>query len=239
MTLRFLQIQLATLRLYIGTHLYVFVFLPYAILVSYVRSDRLPALKQQFVRTVFAIVGKRLRVSGRQHVRPDRAYVIISNYPSGYAGFALVGAFPSARLVAHAFIRNVPLLGQAMRRVGAVFVRPGRKGLGLAAIDMGLRDPEHVSSIIILPEGGRTPDGRIHRFRRGFVHILRQTELDLLPVTLNGLFQLKPATRIYADPAAAPEMIIHPPVSHARLSQLSDEGVLELAHGLIASVYRP
>ena len=129
MIARFLQILLATLRLYIGTHLYVFAFLPYAILVSYIHEDRMPALKEQFVRTIFAVVGMRLRVSGRENVRPDRTYVIISNYPSGYAGFALVGEFPSARIVAHAFIRNVPLLGQAMRRVGAVFVRPGKKGL--------------------------------------------------------------------------------------------------------------
>jgi 1-acyl-sn-glycerol-3-phosphate acyltransferase len=239
MIVRFFQILLVTLRLYIGTHLYVFVFLPYAILASYVDRNRLPALKQQFVRTVFAIVGKRLRVSGRENVHPDRAYVIISNYPSGYAGFALVGEFPSARLVAHAFIKNVPLLGQAAGRMGAVFVSPGRKGLGRAAIDVSLRDQQNVRSIIILPEGGRTADGRIHRFRRGFVYILRQTNLDLLPVTLNGLFQLKPISRIYADPAAAPEMIIHPPVSHSRLLQLSDDQVLELAHDLIASVYRP
>jgi len=239
MIARFFQILLATLRLYIGTHLYVFAFLPYAILVSYIDRDRLPALKQQFVRTVFAIVGKRLKVSGRENVRPDRAYVIISNYPSGYAGFALAGEFPSARIVAHAFIRNIPLLGQAMRRVGAVFVRPGRKGLGRAAIDVSLREWKNVPGIIILPEGGRTPDGEIHRFRRGFVHILRQTNLDLLPVTLNGLFHFKPVGRIYADPAAEPEMIIHPPVGHAQLLELSDEQVLQLAHDLIASAYRP
>jgi 1-acyl-sn-glycerol-3-phosphate acyltransferase len=239
MIARFFQILLATLRLYIGTHLYVFVFLPYAILASYIDRDRMPALKQQFARAVFAVVGKRLRVSGREHVRPDRACVIISNYPSGYAGFALVSEFPSARIVAHAFIRNVPLLGQAMRRVGAMFVRPGRKGLGRAAIDVSLREWTNVPSIIILPEGGRTPDGQIHRFRRGFLHILRQTNLDLLPVTLNGLFQLKPATRIYADPAADPEMIIHPALSQARLRELDDEQVLQLARDLIASVYRP
>ena len=239
MTSRFIRLVLATLSMYIGTHLFVLVFLPFAIVASYLGRVGIPALKQRFVRSLFAIVGKELKIAGRENVQPDHEYVIISNYPSFYAGFALVGAFPYARIVAHAFMKRVPLVGQALSRVGAIFVQPGRNGLGRAAIDISLRDRAITPSIIILPEGARTPDGRIKRFRRGFIRILRQTSLDLLPVTLNGLHQLKPVRRIYADPAAELEMIIHPPVSHATMLQMSDDDVLKMAHDVIASVYRP
>ena len=217
---RVIQIIVVTLSMYIVTHLFVLVFLPFAILVTYFDKDKIPALKQWFVRTLFAIVGKELRISGRENVQPDHAYVIISNYPSFYAGFALIGAFPCACIVVHAFVKRVPLVGHALRRMGAVFVQPGRAGLGRAAIDLSLRGRQVMPSVIILPEGARTPDGRLHRFRRGFIHILRQTSLDLLPVTLNGLYQLKPVRRLYADPDADPGMIIHPPVSHDATSSI-------------------
>jgi len=236
---RLVRCIVVTLSMYIVTHLFVLVFLPFGILVTYLDKDRIPALKQWFVRCLFAIVGKELKISGRENVQPDHDYVIISNYPSFYAGFALIGAFPSARIVAHAFIRKVPLIGQTLSRLGAVFVQPGRAGLGRAAIDTSLRSGEVIPSVIILPEGARTPDGRIQRFRRGFIHMLRQTSLDLLPVTFNGLYQLKPVRRLYADPEAEPEMIIHAPVSHASTLQMSDEELLTMAHAVIASVYRP
>jgi 1-acyl-sn-glycerol-3-phosphate acyltransferase len=236
---RSIRIILATLSMYIVTHLLALVFLPFAILMSYLDRDSLPALKRWFVRSLFAIVGKELRVSGRENVQPDHEYVIISNYPSFYTGFALIGAFPSACVVAQAFVRKVPLVGQALSRMGAIFVQPGRRGLGRAAIDISLRGRAAIPSIIILPEGARTPDGRIHRFRRGFIHILRQTSHDLLPVTFNGLYQLKPVRRLYADPDPEPEMLINTPVSHAIIVQTSDEELLGMAHDVIARVYRP
>jgi 1-acyl-sn-glycerol-3-phosphate acyltransferase len=233
------RILLATLSMYFVTHLFVFAFLPLATMASLLDPGVMLALRPWFMRTLFAIVGKELNIVGRENVSPDGAYVIISNYPSFYAGFALMGVFPTARIVAHAFTSRVPLLGQALRRVGAVFVQPGRGGAGKAAIDTSLRDPAPIDSIIILPEGARTPNGRICRFRRGFLYILRQAGLDLLPVTLNGFYQLKPVRRLYADPDAQIEMIIHPPVDHVALAQMSDQEVLSTAHDLIASAYRP
>lgn len=225
--------------MYIVTHLFVFVTLPFAILISYVDKGRIPTLKQWFVKSLFSIVGKELKVSGYDNVEPDHAYVIVSNYPSFYAGFSLIGVFPRASVVAHAFLKRIPLLGQILRRVGTIFVQPGRAGHGRKAIELGLSDRDEVPSVIILPEGARTPDGRIHRFRRGFISILRQTSLDLLPVTFNGLYQLKPLKRLYLDPDAEPEMVIHTPVSNSTARQMSDVELLTMVHSVIGSVYHP
>jgi len=228
-----------TLSLYIATHLFVFTVLPVAILISYVNKARIPALKRWFARSVFTIVGKQVRITGRENADPNGTYVIIANYPSGYAGFALVGAFPRASLVAHAFLKNIPLLGQILRRLGTIFVRPGTAGRGRRALDFHLSGPTTRSSVIILPEGGRTPDGKIHRFRRGFIYFLRHSTMDLLPVTLNGFYQLKPAGRSYLDPRAQLEMVIHPPVSCAAIGRMNDAELLTTATGIIASKYRP
>jgi 1-acyl-sn-glycerol-3-phosphate acyltransferase len=228
-----------TLSLYIGTHLFVFTVLPVAILISYVNKASIPALKRWFTGSVFAIVGKKVRITGRENVNPEGAYVIIANYPSGYAGFALVGAFPHASLVAHAYLKNIPLLGQILRRLGTIFVRPGTAGRGRRALDLHLSENTTRGSVIVLPEGGRTPDGKIHRFRRGFLYFLRHSALDLLPVTLNGFYQLKPAGRLYLDPRAQPEMIIHPPVGGAAIRRMGEAGLLATARETIVSDYRP
>lgn len=236
---RVLRIIVATFSLYLVTHLFVFTALPIAILLSYVDEARTPALKRWFVRCLFSIVGQRLKVSGQANVDPARGYVIVSNYPSGYAGFALIGEFPQASLVASAFLRKIPILGQALRRIGAVFVQPGAAGHGRKALDIYLGRSGVAPSMIILPEGGRTRDGKIHRFRRGFIHIQRQTASDVLPVTLNGFFQLKPLGRFHLDPDAKPEMVIHPAVSALTANRMSDDELITLVRDTIASAYRP
>jgi 1-acyl-sn-glycerol-3-phosphate acyltransferase len=234
-----IRIILTTLSMYIITHAFVFVVLPVAILISYIDRERIPALKRWFVRSLFAIVGKELKVAGYDNLNPRQPYLIIANYPSFYAGFALIGTFPDAAVVAHAFTKNVPLLGQVLRRLGAIFVQPGRGGKGAKAIDLRLSEGLGKTSVIILPEGARTPDGDIKRFRRGFIRILRQTTLDLLPVTFNELYRLKPVKRLCVDPYAQPEMVIHPPVANELAQRMSDKELLSEAYTTISSVYRP
>jgi 1-acyl-sn-glycerol-3-phosphate acyltransferase len=237
--LKTIRVIVFTLSMYIVTHLFVFVTLPFAILISYMDKEKVPTIKQWFVKSLFAIVGKEMKVTGYENINPDHAYVIVSNYPSFYAGFALIAAFPRASVVAHAFVKRVPLLGQILSRMGTIFVQPGKSGHGIKAIDLHLSKSDTAHSVIILPEGARTPDGRIHQFRRGFVHILRQTSLDLLPVTLNGFYRLKPMRRFYIDPDAEPELVIHTPVSNSIVCQMHDEELLTMAQSIIGAVYQP
>ena len=123
---RIIRIILTTFSMYVITHLFVFVTLPIAILVSFIDKECLPSLKCWFVKSLFAIVGKKLKVTGFENVVPDHAYVIISNYPSFYAGFSLMCAFPRASVVARAFLKKIPILGAILSRAGAVFVQSGK-----------------------------------------------------------------------------------------------------------------
>lgn len=225
--------------MYIVTHLFVFVVLPFAILVSYFDKNKIPPFKQWFVRSLFAIVGKKLKVSGYDNVDPNQIYLIVSNYPSFYAGFSLMGLFPRASVVVAAFVKKVPLLGTILSRLGTIFVQPGLAGQGKRAIDLHLNKQDAATSVIIFPEGARTPDGKIHRFKRGFLYILRQSALDLLPITLNGFYQLKPVKRLYIDPDAELEMIIHTPMKNSVARQMSDRELLTTVYSIISTEHQP
>lgn len=237
--LKIIRVVIFTLSMYLVTHLFVFVTLPFAILVSYFDKEKIPSIKQWFVKSLFAIVGREIKISGLDKIDPNHSYVIVSNYPSFYAGFSLMGAFPRASIVAHAFVKRVPLLGQVLSRMGTIFVQPGMTKNGKIVGDFQFGKFDSAQSVIILPEGARTPDGNIHRFRRGFIYIMRQTSLDLLPITLNGLYQLKPMRRFHLDPDAEPEIVIHTPISNATVLQMCDKELLTMAESIIGSVYRP
>jgi len=181
-------------------------------------------------------VGQKSHVSGLQYINPETHYLIISNYPSGYALFALMTLSPNASFVAHEFISRIPLLGQFMRQNGAIFVNDKHPLKSYHEIDLALARGLS-NDVIIMPEGQRSPDGEVHHFKRGFVHILRHSNLGLLPITLNGFYKLKPANRIYLDPDTDLEVLIHEPISSEMVKKMSDKELIEKVECVIKGQY--
>jgi 1-acyl-sn-glycerol-3-phosphate acyltransferase len=64
-------------------------------------------------------------------------------------------------------------------------------------------------SLIIFPEGARTPDGHLGRFKRGAYQIAVDRQLPIVPITLNGPYKVMPIGSWNIQPHRM-EMIIHP-----------------------------
>jgi 1-acyl-sn-glycerol-3-phosphate acyltransferase len=91
--------------------------------------------------------------------------------------------------------------------------------------------------VAIFPEGTRTLNGQIQDFKRGFILILKGTGLDVLPITLNGTFKLKPKPRFFINPFTRIEMIIHQPITNADLVAKSNDEILKQVKTIIEAPY--
>lgn len=236
--IRFGRIIVYTLSMYMVTHLIVFFYLfPIGTPLIIVNSRNKPRIKKSIIGILFTIIGQRLKVLGLENIEPGKNYLIVSNYPGSYAGFALMNVFPEASILVHSFLSKVPLVGFLLKSTGAIFVQQKRFGRTKRAINETLKHIEN-KSIIILPEGGRTPDGRIHKFKRGFIYILRHSSLDLLPITLKGFYALKPKNRVYLDPNTELECVIHKPIRQSDLKNLNDDALYTLTFNTIEKAYK-
>lgn len=236
---RFSRILVYTTSMYLVTHLIAFLFLlPMGPILIAINPRNGYRIKKSITGLLFTIIGKRLKVLGLKNVEPGKNYLVVSNYPGSYAGFALMNVFPETSILVHSFLSRVPIVGPLLKSTGATFVQQKRFGRTKRAIDETLKQIEN-KSIIILPEGGRSSDGRIHKFKRGFIYILRKSSMDLLPITLSGFYKLKPLKRPYLDPDAELEVIIQKPVSHSTIKTLNDEQLLKVALSSIGGSYRP
>jgi 1-acyl-sn-glycerol-3-phosphate acyltransferase len=194
-------------------------------------------LKGHFGRLLFAILNKKVAISGQNNINTGKRYLIVANYPSGYAGFVMMMLFPEASILVHAFMSRVPILSNLLKRNGFIYAcRGGYIETRNTIREMARR---YQTGLIILPEGKPTPDGRIHEFKRGFIHILRNSPLDLLPITLNGFFTLKQFMRFYLDPDAELEVIIHIPMSQSVITGMNDEQLRKETTSMIECDYRP
>lgn len=236
---RFIRILAYTISMYFVTHLIVFFYLfPVGTVRVLVNPGSALRLRKQITGLLFAIIGRRIKVIGFDNLEKDKSYVIVSNYPGSYSGFALMNLFPDASVLVHSFLSRVPVVGFFLRSMGAVFVQQKKFGKTRRAIDKAL---EQVGDrdIIVLPEGGRSPDGTIRKFRHGFIYILRNSSMELLPVTLRGFYSLKPLKRPYLDPDSELEVVIHKAVGRYTIDSLSDKELLGTTAETIKGAYRP
>jgi 1-acyl-sn-glycerol-3-phosphate acyltransferase len=236
---RFGRILVYTISMYLVTHLIVFFYLfPIGTVRIIINPKNASHIKKSTTSLLFSIIGKRLKVLGIENIDHEENYLIVSNYPGSYAGFALMNVFPDASILVHSFFPRVPIVGFLLESTGAIFVQQKRFGRTKQAIDLRLNRIEN-RNIIILPEGGRSPDGSIRAFKRGFIYIIKHSSLDLLPITLRGFYNLKPLKRPYLDPDSDLEIVIHKPIGRSMLESLNSEGFLKHTVEIIKEAYKP
>lgn len=98
-----------------------------------------------------------------------------------------------------------------------------------------LEEKAQNNTVAIFPEGTRTLDGKLNSFYRGFIHLFRATGHDILPVTLNAFYKLKPKNRFYINFGSKLEVVIHPPIEGKLIVSESDEEIMNQVMSVIES----
>lgn len=155
----------------------------------------------------------RVRVVGREHLRPGQAYVIMANHQSHFDVLAFYGHFGRQfRWVIKRELRAVPGLGWYCAAGGHVFVDRSSREAAIASLrDAGPRLRDQGVSVMVFPEGTRSPDGRLQPLKKGGFMMALDLGLPILPVTIRGTRDVLPARSWSLFPGRV-EIRIHPPV---------------------------
>jgi 1-acyl-sn-glycerol-3-phosphate acyltransferase len=128
----------------------------------------------------------RIRVEGRENVRKDATYMVVSNHQSQLDILVAFRLFFHYKWVSKTEIFHVPLIGWNMTLNRYVKLKRGDK----ESIAQMLRDCEmHLdegSSVFMFPEGTRSPDGEVKAFKLGAFQMALQKKVPILPVVVSG-----------------------------------------------------
>jgi 1-acyl-sn-glycerol-3-phosphate acyltransferase len=128
----------------------------------------------------------RVRVEGREHIRPGRTYVMVANHQSFLDILILFRLFRHFKWVSKAEMFRIPAIGWNM--VLNRYVRL-RRGSPESIARMMATCEAHLaqgSSIMIFPEGTRSPDGRLKAFKHGAFTLAQRARVPLLPIVVEG-----------------------------------------------------
>ena len=128
----------------------------------------------------------RVRVDGRDRIRPDRTYVMVANHQSFLDVLVLYRLFTHFKWVSKAEMFRLPCIGWNMALNDYVRLRRGSPESIAQMMAACERHLANGSSIMIFPEGTRSPDGRLHAFKHGAFTLAQQARVPILPIVMDG-----------------------------------------------------
>lgn len=133
------------------------------------------------------ITGTRVRVQGLENIDPRKSYILVSNHQSNFDIFSLLGYLPlQFRWTAKAELFRIPFMGWAMTRTGYIPIERDSPKKAYRSLLRAAEVVRNGTSVIIFPEGTRSPDGKLQPFKKGVFLIALKSQAPILPITIQG-----------------------------------------------------
>lgn len=154
-----------------------------------------------------------IRVRGRENIPGKGPFVVMANHQGAFDIFMMYGYLGIPfRWVLKDGIRKLPFVGLACKAAGFIFVDNSRPSSIAHTMEQAKNVLAEGTSIFIFPEGSRTKNGRLARFKKGGFLMADELGVPIIPVSIDGSFKVLPISQIL--PHVHPlTLTIHPPLS--------------------------
>ncbi len=177
---------------------------------------------------ILATTGVRVCIHGLDQLTPGSAYVFVSNHQSIYDIPVIFASLPyQLRIIAKESLGNFPFLGWHLRRTGHMLVdrrNPDRAGIQKRASEL----VRHGLSLIVFPEGTRSADGCVGRFRGGSFLLAVAAGLPIVPISIGGSRHVMRKGRLAVRPGRV-DLAVHAPIATPATPNPSAQEVRALA----------
>lgn len=186
---------------------------------------------------------QKVTIEGHTEVlKKGKPYVVIANH-SSMIDIPLIATLiktPSSWVLKDAMLK-VPVAGLFFRMGGGISLpraNPHASEKLLMANVEKIRKRMN-PSILIFPEGTRSPSGKPGSFKRGFIRIMRTYQMDVLPVSLIGVHDYMPVGTLWTNPDAKIKVFVHKPVPWQELTALDEKEAAARMRALITEKLPP
>jgi len=121
------------------------------------------------------------------------------------------------RIVFKSELLSYPFVGWHLKRSGQVCINQQNPAASIGAIKSAVRSLRQGMPLVIFPEGGRTPDGKLQPFLPGAFFLAIKAQAEIVPIALAGTFDLLPMNT-YHIKSRPLEMRVGVPIATAGLS---------------------
>jgi 1-acyl-sn-glycerol-3-phosphate acyltransferase len=182
---------------------------------------------------ILRTTGVTVERSGAPLPPPDQSCIFVANHSSHYDTPILFTALPrQLRTMAKANLGRVPFVGWHLRLAGHLLV--DRASPGAAIFKRMQRMTKQGASLYVFPEGSRSSDGHVGRFKGGIFLLAIETKLPVVPVSVRGSRAVMPKGRLTVDPGRV-DVIVHEPIVTAAMTRDDARGLATRVQAIVAA----
>jgi 1-acyl-sn-glycerol-3-phosphate acyltransferase len=176
-----------------------------------------------------------VHLEGREHIRRDATYVMVANHLSFLDILLLFRLFVHFKWVSKIEIFSVPLIGWNMSLNRYIRLRRGDPASireMMTACEATLAEG---NSIMMFPEGTRSPDGRLKPFKNGAFVLAKRMQLPLLPIVIEGTAEALPKRGFVLQGRHRIRIRVLEEIPYATFDELSVEELTARMHRFFAA----
>lgn len=143
---------------------------------------------------ILALIGVTIKVRGLSRLDGRQQYLFLVNHQSNIDIPVLVQSLANFQLrwIAKKELLWVPFFGWAMWAGKHIILDRADSAGALGSLKRAAARMASGISVVVFPEGTRSPDGRLLPFKRGGFLLAAQTGAPIVPVTISGSYKIMP-----------------------------------------------
>ena len=194
--------RLISIFLYLSGSIYFLMFGTYIIVLSFIIGHKYLYPTLPFLtRVQLFFLGAWIRIKNK--IPNDQTYIIMMNHTSfADVFFSMQPLRGKYTALLASFNFKIPIWGTMLRSFNAIPVYRRNKQKAIQAIKQAETIIKELGyHVVIFPEGTRTTNGKLQKFKKGGFHMAINTGVPIIPIAVKGGFNLKPKTRWYIKPS--------------------------------------
>ncbi|HEX6179436.1 MAG TPA: lysophospholipid acyltransferase family protein [Thermoanaerobaculia bacterium] len=206
--------------------------------VGAVRGDS-PAIERIirfWARSILWGAGIELKTVGTELLDPNARYILVANHYSYFDIPCAFTALPTPiRFMAKVSLFSIPIFGQAIRRTGFIPIDRKNRRTAVKSFDMATERIRRGHAIMIFPEEGRSRERQMRPFQRGAFLLALKSELPVVPVAIDGTYDVFRAGAKRVTPGRV-TVTVTPPIATAGLTLKDKERLADESRARIARI---
>lgn len=183
----------------------------------------------------------KVKVEGRENIKKEESYVFLANHQGYYDIFLVYGYLGhNFKWMMKEYLRKIPFVGYACAKSRQIYLADGISGIS-KAVQQSRETLKGGMSMVIFPEGTRTHTGKMSPFKRGSFMLANEIGLPIVPLTINGSFEVfnRHHKSVHWGTVT---LTIHPPITaeerQGKQTKVMMQEVYDIINGGLEEKYR-
>lgn len=179
-------------------------------------------------------------VEGRERLEPGQSYVFVANHQSAFDIFLVYGFLcRNFKWMMKREIRNIPFVGFACKMSHQIFVDKRGPSKVRETYEQARRTLASGMSLFVFPEGARTFTGEMFPFQKGAFMLADELQLPVVPITINGPYEVLPRCCQYFVKWRRLHMVIHEPIYPVGKGSDNVQALMRQSYDAVKSALEP